>query len=362
MGAITSRTGKKGISYKATAITNNQRISKTFSENKYGRRAKTRAKEWITATEAELRQGRAVATATQQRTTLQQTINIYTSKILPTHAAASQPKEKSNLKTILASFSPNTPMAAITPAKMADWAIMLKTKKSRADATIRNLLKQMEWLYRTANIELGAVLPTDSYRQTINILKHRGYPIRPARRSRRIEMMNSFQSELQVLITHNHTRPTIIGKILEFAVETGMRRGEIAALEWRDIDWTKRIATVRHSKTDKQTGEEGRTVPLTQRATEILMSIRQPYGSVFRMKPDSITQAFLRLCRAHNIKNLHFHDFRHEFVTRAHEKLGWKAEKIGTVTGQSVATVERYLHLRAEDMVKEMDQMEGMNG
>ena len=37
--------------------------------------------------------------------------------------------------------------------------------------------------------------------------------------------------------------------VVHFAIETGMRMGEILSLEWRNVDMTQRVATLPDTKT-----------------------------------------------------------------------------------------------------------------
>jgi integrase len=58
------------------------------------------------------------------------------------------------------------------------------------------------------------------------------------------------------------------------AVETAMRLDEIFNLTWLDIDILNRRIEVRKSKTDYQTGQDGRTIVLTLGAQSFLMGLR----------------------------------------------------------------------------------------
>ncbi|WP_232317478.1 tyrosine-type recombinase/integrase [Ralstonia insidiosa] len=59
---------------------------------------------------------------------------------------------------------------------------------------------------------------------------------------------------------------------MPFAVETGMRRGEVLAVDWEYIDFRRRTAYIPKTKTDTP-----RTVPLSSKALAILQN-RQDAG------------------------------------------------------------------------------------
>ena len=87
----------------------------------------------------------------------------------------------------------------------------------------------------------------------------------------------------------------VLADLVRFAVETGMRRGELAGMTWEMVELRKRTVTL----PERKNGEK-RIVPLSTEAVKILAGLaRRLDGAVWGMKPDSITQAFLRaLARA----------------------------------------------------------------
>ena len=69
------------------------------------------------------------------------------------------------------------------------------------------------------------------------------------------------------------------------------------------------------------------------------------------MRPDSISQAFERVCAAAKIEGLTFHDLRHGATSRLFEK-GLNPMQVAAITGhKTLQMLKRYTHLRAEDLV-----------
>ena len=63
---------------------------------------------------------------------------------------------------------------------------------------------------------------------------------------------------------------------------------------------------------------------------------------------------FTIACRRAGIKDLRFHDLRHEATTRFFEK-GFNPMEVATITGhKTLQMLKRYTHLRAEDLAKRM--------
>jgi len=97
--------------------------------------------------------------------------------------------------------------------------------------------------------------------------------------------------------------------MLEFAIETALRLGELAALQWTDVhgDWL----VVRESKNG-----DGREVPLSDRAIELLGMVPKKGPQVFAVNQYSFGCKFRLACQELGIVDLHFHDTRHEAVSR----------------------------------------------
>lgn len=373
MGNVTELQGKNGISFKAVAIHRNNRRYKTFR----GARARTRANQWIVETETALRTGQAAPTAEQHRVTLGGAITAYGGVpgltthsytrsqwqkimidlkakhkgVLCSHSPTSWDKEISVLKKIAARFGLDFPMLSLTPDHILAWIEDMRDE-GKADATIRNTIRQLQWLIRTATIELGVKYHTNPYDAALAILNHRGANLRYHQRERRIS-----EDEYNALTNATHTHKTTIQLLIIFAIETAMRRGEIAAMTWQDINLKQRTVRLPKTKTDKKTGKAGRVVPLSPRAMEALAHVPKGDATVFGMEPDSITQAFQRVCDQVGITDLHFHDLRHEGVSRMFEIYGWGPDKVGAITGQSWITLKRYTHHRPEEIAKEMQDL-----
>lgn len=136
-----------------------------------------------------------------------------------------------------------------------------------------------------------------------------------------------------------------------FALETAMRRGEIANLRWEHVNIQKRVVHLPETKNGS-----ARDVPLSSRAIEVLRrrskvrSIRD--SRVFGVAPNGISQAFSRVCKAVGIEDLRFHDLRHEATSRLFEK-GLNPMQVAAITGhKTLQMLKRYTHLRAEDLVE----------
>ena len=102
--------------------------------------------------------------------------------------------------------------------------------------------------------------------------------------------------------------------IVELAIETAMRKGELLALQWSNIDLDKAIGLLPQTKNGSS-----RWFPMSPRALEVLSTLPRTDERVFPIGPDALRHGWDRLCRKGEIDGLRFHDLRHEAVSRLFE-------------------------------------------
>ncbi|MFM2477348.1 tyrosine-type recombinase/integrase [Celerinatantimonas sp. MCCC 1A17872] len=101
------------------------------------------------------------------------------------------------------------------------------------------------------------------------------------------------------------------------ALETAMRQGEIWGLNWVDVHLRQRYITLNETKNGTS-----RNVPLSSRAVELLKMLKeQKDGVVFHHPQRSCGVLFRRALKIAGIRNMTFHDTRHEALTRLARKL-----------------------------------------
>jgi integrase len=139
--------------------------------------------------------------------------------------------------------------------------------------------------------------------------------------------------------------------VIELALETAMRRGELIALEWAHVDLDRRVAHLPKTKNGTK-----RDVPLSARAVEILEALpRRLNGEVFPINADDLTHKFGDLCRKAGIEDLRFHDLRHEAISRLFERTTLNVMEIASISGhKTLQMLERYTHLRADNLAQKL--------
>lgn len=137
--------------------------------------------------------------------------------------------------------------------------------------------------------------------------------------------------------------------ILWFAIYSCRRLNEILNLRWDDIDHEKRTILVRNLKHPK-TANYSKRAKLPRSAYKVIMRQPKTDPRIFPHNTKYISEIFTEACVMCGIKNLHFHDLRHEGISRLFER------KLSIVEVQQVSlhstwkSLSRYTNLDAGDL------------
>ena len=135
--------------------------------------------------------------------------------------------------------------------------------------------------------------------------------------------------------------------LMDTAVMTGMRRGELANLRIRDLSFETNRIFVRKGK-----GDRDRVIPMHQKLQDnlnILCEGGKPDERVFQMLPRSLGMKFHVWAKKAGVP-LHTHSFRHYFATKLVEK-GANIRVVQELLGHSsLSTTQVYLSLTANHL------------
>lgn len=336
-------------------------ISKTF-------RTKSDAVAWAHVQESELERGVWRDRSVAERTTLHQLLEQYLREIVPQKRGADS--ETSRVKTLL-----RDPIAAYGLANLSA-PVVAKWRDGRlgagaAGSTVNRELNLLSAVMNWARRDLGIAFenPVADIRR----------PPQPNSRDRRLmEGEVRFLDEAtrdrdgKAVLTSGKryrigARNSIMNPLFRFALETAMRQGEIVVLRWENVDLQKRTA-----KLDMTKNGERRTVPLSSAALAILQELPRTEDRAFPVSSEAVKRSWIRsVVRARTIyeadcvangveadrrflRDLHFHDLRHEAISRLAEKLPNLIE-LSAVTGhKDLRMLKRYYHPRPEDLARKL--------
>lgn len=137
-----------------------------------------------------------------------------------------------------------------------------------------------------------------------------------------------------------YSRSWYLWAIVDIAIETAMRRGEILSLEWTNIDLNKKRALLPVTKNGRS-----RWVPLSQLTLDHINNAPRTTDLVFPITDVAFRQSWDRLRARAGITDLTFHDLRHESISRKFES-GMSIPEVMAISGhRTVAQLFRYVQL-----------------
>ena len=138
--------------------------------------------------------------------------------------------------------------------------------------------------------------------------------------------------------------------LVQLALQTAMRRGELLALRWEHVDLEGQTAYLPTSKNGHP-----RLVPLSSAAVGVLASLTNGLdGKVFSIAAQTVAAAFMRATVRASINGFRFHDLRHTATSRMADKLPNVIE-LAAVTGhRSLQMLKRYYHPNVQALAKKL--------
>lgn len=152
--------------------------------------------------------------------------------------------------------------------------------------------------------------------------------------------------------------------IVQVALNTGMRRGEILGLRWNQVDLAAKTIKLSQTKSGKP-----RVVPINALLLDVLVRQKEKTGySEFVFLNRATRKPFQDVKRAFNtaatnvgIEGLRFHDLRHTFASRL-VAAGVDLITVKDLLGHhSVKVTERYTHTNAEQKKKAVEMLQGLH-
>jgi integrase len=136
--------------------------------------------------------------------------------------------------------------------------------------------------------------------------------------------------------------------IVLIGIHTGLRRGEILSLRWKDIDFKEQRILIETTKNN-----ERRVVPINDTLYGVLKSLPVHLGTdlVFpEISGLQLTVAFRRACKRAGINDFRFHDLRHSFASYL-TMGGVNLRTVQTLLGhKDLRMTMRYSHLSPEHL------------
>jgi integrase len=226
--------------------------------------------------------------------------------------------------------------------------------KTRSDATINREMSTLRHMLNKA-VEWGMLEISPFTKGSRLMLKENNHRLRFLNDSE-IESLLKACEELNNHI--QHLRP-----IVEVALLTGMRRGELLGLQWEQI--RNGFIYLTETKSGK-----ARQIPINDRLAEVFKEVRRsnqlksPYvfcgsnGNRFM----EVKKSFASACRKAGIEAFRFHDLRHTFASQLIMR-GASLKAVQELLGHSdFKMTMRYAHLSHEHLRDSVNLLNGLTG
>ena len=307
------------------------------------------AVQWAKQTEAQLRLGLYEESVTPIMTNHELLFEVAANHYMKTHTIHKKIVrcKTSRLKILIKRWG-NLPVSKVDKSRVINLRDDL-LKMGRSGETINHYFNTISKLFQMLNDEWDLEIPNP-----IKGIKR----MPPSKgRSKRVNL------ELESLLLYGCDQLSLplLCSIIQFAIQTGMRRGELMGLTWADIDLSNRKAYLHQTKNG-----EPRQVPLTRQAMTVLESLPKNCERVFPMGMSGLRFQFERLKRhlkqdwvgygENPFNDLRFHDFRHEALSRLSDA-GLNVIELSHISGhKTLGMLKRYTHPSHEAIFLKIDQ------
>lgn len=293
------------------------------------------AQVWGGRTEAEYQQQRK----SPSKRTLRDALEKYRGEVSPTHRGHRW--ERLRIEVLIRDKEwAAQRIERVTPADIGEWRD--RRLKDVSGSSVRREMALLSGIFESARREWRWIAS--------NPVKDARKPAAAAPRDRRITPLEE-KNLIRALGYFPGASPQSVSDhaalAFLFALETAMRAGEIVGLTWERVDLAQRFVHIPLTKNGT-----ARDVPLTPTAVALLELL--PRGSrVFQVTSASLDALFRKARKRAKIRDLHFHDSRHEAITRLAGKI--PVMDLARMTGhKQLGQLMRYYNPSAADIAKRL--------
>lgn len=342
MGTITARKRKDGSTgYTAQIVRKKDgaivlREAKTFSKER-------EATAWLVYREAELDKPGGLERALRPSSTLADAIDAYTKRVADIGRTKTQ-----CLRSIKDYRIASMACEAITAKDISDFAFELR-QGGRKPQTVANYISHLSAVFRAGRPLLGMPLPLQEMRDAQQALTASKDIAKSAERTRR-PTLAELDALMQFFVDRQKRAPQSapMHKLIAFAIFSTRRQEEITRIRWEDLDEKHGRILVKDMKHPGQKVGNDVWCEMPPEALAIIKGMPRTQSEIFPYTTDAISAAFTRACAVLGIEDLHFHDLRHEGVSRLFE-MGRTIPLAASVSGhRSWNSLKRYAQIREQ--------------
>lgn len=229
------------------------------------------------------------------------------------------------------------PIARVRCSELEPWHLAqfrddrLQCVKANSVKRVFNLIRPM---LDQARVEWGAAIRGNPAREVA---------VRSPDDARKGRLTSDQLQALMASLRRRRNPAVVLAAAL--ALETAMRRSELLALRWEDVDMLHKVISIRISKNG-----EGRVIPMTQAAYDLLNAEERRSGVVVNCSASAIRSAMARSAKEVGLEDWCFHRLRHESISRLWD-YGLNEVEISSVSGhKDWKMLRRYSHAQASEI------------
>lgn len=221
--------------------------------------------------------------------------------------------------------------------------------KPRMPQTVNSYMATLRTVVVYGGPICGMDLPISAFEAAMRTLKHQRMVDRSATRSRRPTL-----EELDLLMAYffdryqADRRRVPMHKVIGAAITLAHRQDALCSIPWEDVNEAKARLTIRNMKHPRQTQGNDVEVWATAEGMKLIASMPRNHDRVFPYHANTVSRLFTEACQLLGIQDLHFHDLRHEAISRFFEigLGGGSRDVVLKYTGHAPdGSLSRYIHV-----------------
>ncbi|WP_170358650.1 tyrosine-type recombinase/integrase [Ruegeria arenilitoris] len=343
MGTIVERKNKSGGKYRAQVIKKDKGKIVLSKSATFARRSTAAA--WIKRIEREFKAGTFINN--QSHTSVGELID----RVVKLNRKDMGKTKCQVLDTIKRFDVANYDVTSLRTADLVEFATEVAEGKhgsaARSPATTANYLSHLSGCLKLAkpafDIRFNKQILEEA-RETTTALGITGKSKKRTRRPSMVELdaiMGAFADR-----EAHDSRAIPMSKIVPFAIFSARRQAEITRILWDDYSREHATVLVRDMKDPGE--KEGNDVvcELPPQAVEIIESMPRVSDRIFPFHKDVIGRQFTGTCKFLEIRNLRFHDLRHEAASWLIESGRTLAQAMSVTGHKSWSSLQRYSHMK----------------
>ncbi len=244
---------------------------------------------------------------------------------------------------------PNLALRDLNEATMQQW-IDKRLQQGVVGATINHNIGlvsgMLKWLRHNRHLDVN-----------LNLTKHARASLTAAKIPTTSQERDRYISDYETVLLHDAFTAQSKLKLpmvdlMDFALATGMRLGEICGITHEDLKHNEGTIIIRDRKDPKRKLGNHMTVQLSSIARGIIQ--RQPtmVGRIFPFRPNSVSVAWIVGCKAAGVMDCTFHDLRHRAITDLFAR-GLTIEQVALISGHKTwAQLRRYTQTQPHSIVE----------